>query len=92
MELVNSKQQTKPKYSTSLNGKQITINDLREKEFRGERLTEEETIALSSFDKFRIDELNRQVSDDGFQKMYRHFQVMANLSPYEDFIRGKYSL
>lgn len=92
MEKVNDNKQVEKTYSKSLIGAHLTINDLREKEFRGERLTAAEAQALQNFDKYRLEELNRQMTDDGFQKIYKHFQVLANLGPYEDFIRGKYSL
>jgi len=39
---------------------EITINDLRDKEFREERLSEEEGLALINFDRFRLAELIRQ--------------------------------
>lgn len=68
-----------------------TINDLREKEFNGETLTEKEALALANFDRFRIAELNAQMDDDmAFHKRYRELHVMANLGDYEEFLKEKY--
>lgn len=92
METVNGKKEFEKTYSKSLIGAHTTINDLRDKEFRGEKLTEAEARAIRNFDKYRLEELNKQMTDENFQKMYRHFQVLANLGPYEDFLRGRYSL
>lgn len=69
----------------------FSINDLREKEFNGEKLSYEEWQALKNFDKFRIAELNNQKSDMEFHKRYREIQVMANLGDYKEFLKEKYS-
>lgn len=68
-----------------------SINDLREKEFRGESLTSDERVALCNYDKFRIAELNKQSNDNAFHKRYRELQVMANLGDYREFLKEKYS-
>ncbi len=72
-------------------GTSISINDLREKEFNGSRLTEEEKIALRNFDKFRISELNKQPDDVSFHTRYKELQVMANLGDYTEFLKDKYT-
>ncbi len=69
----------------------LSINDLREKEFNGEKLSTEEWQALKNFDRFRISELNNQTSDMEFHKRYREIQVMANLGDYKEFLKEKYS-
>lgn len=68
----------------------LSINDLREKEFNGERLTQKEKQALTNFDAYRISELNAQKDDMSFHQRYRELQVMANLGEYEEFLKKKY--
>lgn len=68
----------------------LSINDLREKEFNGEKLTQKEKQALMNFDAYRLSELNAQKDDMSFHKRYRELQVMANLGDYEEFLKGKY--
>ena len=69
----------------------VTINDLRDKEFNGTGLAMEEKKALRNFDKFRISELNKQLSDMEFHERYRQLQVMANLGDYTEFLKDKYT-
>ncbi len=69
-----------------------SINDLREKEFSGEKLTAREKQALINFDRFRLDVLNAQTDDMAFHKRYQELQVMANLGDYEEFLKEKYFL
>lgn len=71
-------------------GGTASINDLREKEFNSEPLTQKEKQALVNFDRFRINELNAQKNDTTFQKRYRELQVMANLGDYHEFLKEKY--
>lgn len=68
----------------------LSINDLREKEFNGEKLTQKEKQALMNFDAYRLSELNAQKDDMSFHKRYRELQVMANLGDYEEFLKEKY--
>lgn len=82
--------------STSSNLKEslgvgLSVNDIREKEFNGESLTVEERIAVQNFDKFRISELNKQVSDQDFHKRYQELQIMAKLGDYKEFLKEQYS-
>lgn len=65
----------------------VSINDLRDKEFSGARLSAEEKFALSNFDKYRISILNAQENEDTFHQHYRQLQVIANLSPWQEFMR-----
>ena len=68
----------------------VSINDLRDKDFEGIALSEEEKKALTAYDKFRLLELNKQLSDDEFNQKYTLLQVMANMRPYQDFLDPKY--
>jgi hypothetical protein len=67
-------------------GGTVSINDLRDREFNGEALSEDERRALANFDRFRIEELNAQKSDMEFHERYRQLQVMANLANWKDFV------
>lgn len=74
----------------NLLGNTITINDLREKEFNGEILKDEERKALRNFEEYRLNELNNQSNESSFHNKYIQLQVMANLSPFEEFLNDKY--
>lgn len=65
----------------------VSINDLRDKEFSGIKLTAEERFALSNFDKYRINVLNSQTDEEKFHYQYRQLQVIANLSDWREFLR-----
>ncbi len=64
----------------------VTINDLRDKEFSGIKLSAEEKFALSNFDKYRINLLNSQSEEDKFHHQYRQLQAIANLSSWQEFL------
>ncbi|MEO6304701.1 MAG: hypothetical protein ABIP51_16185 [Bacteroidia bacterium] len=65
----------------------VSINDLRDKEFSGIKLTAEERFALSNFDKYRINILNSQIDEEKFHYQYRQLQVIANLSDWREFLK-----
>lgn len=67
-------------------GTPVSINDLRDREFNGEKLTDEEYLALHNYDRFRLDELNAQSNDMAFHERYRQLQIMANLADWHDFL------
>lgn len=64
----------------------VSINDLRDKEFSGVKLSAEEKFAISNFDKFRIAILNSQTEEEKFHYQYRQLQVVANLSDWREFL------
>jgi len=72
-------------------GLATSINDLREKEFGGIKLTSEEKFALSTFDKYRINLLNAQEDEEKFHYQYRQLQVIANLSDWREFLKEDFS-
>lgn len=67
-------------------GGALSINDLRDREFNGEALSEDERKALKNFDRYRIDQLNGISDDKEFHERYRQLQVMANLGDWKDFL------
>lgn len=73
-------------FSKSAIGGTVSINDLRDREFSGEYLSDEERTALRNFDRYRIEELNAQKNDLEFHERYRQLQVMANLADWKDFL------
>jgi hypothetical protein len=77
-------------FATQPDGDAITINDLRDKEFRNERLTEEEAMALLNFDRFRLSELNKLTTDLDFNARYCQLQILANIAGYKEFLKEEY--
>ena len=68
----------------------LSVNDLRDKEFSNSQLSIDERNALKNFDRFRIAELNKQKTEKAFHNKYMQLQVMANLTPYEEFLKEDY--
>ena len=73
-------------------GLQVSVNDIRDKYFNGEKLSEEERKALSRFDDYRIWYLNSADGELEFHRRYEELQVLANLATYTDFLDQKYDL
>jgi len=69
-----------------VSGLPVSINDLKDKEFSGQPLTEDEKKALRNFEHLRISVLNGIKDDDQFHLTYRKFQVLANLNSWKDFL------
>lgn len=76
--------------SKTLIGATQSINDLREKEYGGEKLSKKEKLAIMAFDKYRIAILNKQENEGAFHRKYFELQAMANLAPYEEFLKENY--
>ena len=68
----------------------VTVNDLKDKEYSGAGLSQKEKWALRNYDRYRIEILNKQESEEAFHKMYMELQALANLSPYEEFLKEDY--
>ena len=77
-------------FATKDTDEAITISDLRDKEFREEKLTEEESQALLNFDRFRLSELNKIKDDFEFNARYCELQIMSNLADYKEFLKEEY--
>ena len=69
----------------------VSINDLRDKEFSGIKLSAEERLALANFDRYRINVLNAEHNESQFHYKYRQLQVIANLSDWQEFIKENFS-
>jgi hypothetical protein len=72
-------------------GLATSVNDLRDKEFSGVKLSAEEKFALSNFDKYRINVLNSIEDEEKFHNHYRQLQVIANLSDWKEFLSDEFS-
>ena len=70
----------------------FSINDLREKDYQNIDLSPNERLALKNYDRYRISELNKQTSEVQFHNKYMQLQVMANLSPFKEFLKEDYFL
>ncbi|MCE3229998.1 MAG: hypothetical protein K0S32_4549 [Bacteroidetes bacterium] len=77
--------------SSKSTGLVTSINDLRDKEFSGIKLTAEERFALSNFDKYRISVLNSQEDEEKFHNQYRQLQVIANLTDWKEFLKDEFA-
>lgn len=72
-------------------GGEISVNDLRDKEFSGQRLSPEERLALNNFDKYRIKILNSSSDEETFHNNFRQLQVIANLGDWKEFLKEEYN-
>ena len=68
-----------------------SINDLRDKEFSGKKLTADEKFALANFDRYRLKILNAQENEEQFHIHYRQLQVISNLGDWREFLKEDYS-
>ena len=80
----------KESFRKTLIGGVLSINDLRDIEFKGEELSHQERLALKNFDRHRISVLNNQKTEKDFHMAYTKLQVLANLSPYDEFLKENY--
>ena len=68
----------------------ISINDLRELEYNSMEMNPSQRLAIKNYDRYRIAELNKQTSEKKFHDKYMQLQVMANLRPFEEFLKEEY--
>lgn len=81
----------KQKSITRTLGKAVSINDLRDEINNGKRISEEELRALQNFELYRDRELSGDLDDQAFNNKYIQLQVMANLSPFQEFLKDEYN-
>lgn len=77
--------------NTKTTGLVTSINDLRDKEFSGIKLSAEERFALSNFDRYRINILNSHEDEEKFHNQYRQLQVIANLTDWREFLKEDFT-
>lgn len=68
----------------------LSINDLRDKEYNNLDLSHNERLALKNFDRYRIKILSAQRTEKEFHHNYQKLQVLANLSPFDEFLKEEY--
>ncbi len=68
----------------------VSINDLKDMEFNEKELTPQQHLALKNYDRYRVRQLNAQKTERDFHKTYLQLQAMANLTPFEDFLKEEY--
>lgn len=76
--------------SKKSDGLVTSINDLRDKEFSGNKLSADERLAIANFDRYRITVLNAEENEEIFHQKYRKLQVIANLSDWQEFLKPEY--
>lgn len=77
-------------FSKQQTGLVVSINDLRDREFSGQKLSSEERLALANYDRYRIDVLNSQTDEEQFHYHYRQLQVVANLGDWKEFLKDEF--
>lgn len=78
------------RYRQQVLGNAISINDLRERELSGKNITDAQRTAMRLYDRYRLAELNSQANEDDFHARFMELQAMANLSPYQEFLKDEY--
>lgn len=69
----------------------MSINDLREIYYSEKKMTRTQWQALSNYDSFRLAILKENELKESFHQKYMELQVMANLYPYKEFLKEKYT-
>jgi hypothetical protein len=77
-------------FSKQQTGLVVSINDLRDREFSGQKLSSEERLALANYDRYRIEILNAQTDEEQFHYHYRQLQVVANLGDWKEFLKDEF--
>ncbi len=77
-------------FSKQQTGLVVSINDLRDREFSGQKLSSEERLALANYDRYRIEVLNSQTDEEQFHYHYRQLQVVANLGDWKEFLKDEF--
>ena len=73
--------------ATSIDQFPVSINDLKDRYYDGQLLSQEEFKALKNFDTYRLNYLNLAANEEEFGKRYLELQAKANLAPYSEFLQ-----
>lgn len=69
-------------------GKTLCINDLKDVFYKNpSSLSREQLEAITHFDNLRLTTLKNINDEFQYHKAYLDFQVKANLSPYQEFLK-----
>lgn len=80
-----NKERTRSDLRTGLN-LPTSVDDLRDKEFNGDKLSKEEKRALRNYEEFRVEYLKEAKDESDFQRRYFQLRSWANLHSYEEFL------
>lgn len=72
-------------------GGEISISDLKDKEFSGKKLSADERTALRNYDSYRLRILNSSADEETFHHNFRQLQVIANLGDWKEFLKAEYN-
>ncbi|WP_157454215.1 hypothetical protein [Crocinitomix catalasitica] len=64
----------------------ISINDIRDKYFDGIELNDEESTALTNYDRFRLGRLNEVVSHPVYKEEFIKIRALANMVDFKQFL------
>lgn len=64
----------------------VSINDLKDRMFDGERLSLNEKMAVVNFDNYRLNRLNSVKNDPSFMEVYDIIRAEADLKDYREFL------
>ena len=64
----------------------VTINDLKDRLFNNESMTDEEHLAVKNFDSYRLDRLSKIDDDAEFEQVYLLIRAEANMLDYRQFL------
>ncbi|MEQ8324912.1 MAG: hypothetical protein RIC15_01960 [Vicingaceae bacterium] len=71
-------------------GALISINDLKDLEYKETGLSPQQRLAIKNFDRYRYRMLTSVASEAQFHEEFQRLQVMSNLSSYEEFLKDEY--
>lgn len=63
-----------------------SINDLNDRYYDGEQMSQDELRAIKNYNLARIDYLNAAEDEADFEKRYLLMQAKANLADYREFL------
>ncbi len=89
--ILDALEKTQKSFTGSSTDEIVSINDLRDKSELS-ILGGPEKIALTNYENYRIKKLNESANEDDFHEMYKLLQVLANLSPFQEFLSPKYEI
>lgn len=69
----------------------MSINDLRDIYYSQKKMTKTQRQALNNYDSYRLSVLKENELKETFHQRYMELQVLANLYPYKEFLKKKYT-
>ncbi|MBI2968589.1 MAG: hypothetical protein HYY40_12365 [Bacteroidetes bacterium] len=69
-----------------------SINDLKEMDENGRKLSNHQQDAILNYDRYRLYMLKTSKDDEEYRSRYELLQVMANLRQYDEFLNKKYNI